>query len=959
MTEPKKANEAMPPEMVDLTPSDSVLSPSATRVETGTEEKHATVRTTRTLTGNTAAMSPSTTRDEPVAFEEIAAAPTTVESPQREDIEEIVEKMRDGAAGITPEMRAKVEAYYGRKAEEENLAPSADVVYILDKIALMSEEQAMEILVKAIDFHSIDPNFPGATMAKIKMLVQGQKASGLDPADYDFDLKTEAAIIHYHSPYPEVRSVTMPGDDPNTPCETFRAYFLGLIFTAGCTAINTFFSPRQPSIEIKAQVMQLLLAPCGKFMAKVSPDWGFTLRGTRYTLNPGPWTYKEQVLATIMFTIANNVGNVYYVYLVQRMPQYLGNTWVTFSYEIVLALATQFFGLGFAGLLRRFVVYPVTAIFPKVFPALALNRALVLPEKKGEVINGWKASRYRFFLTAFVLMFFYFWIPNYLFKAVRSFNWMTWIAPENFTLGMITGFWGGMGFNPLPTFDYNVAGSSILVTPWFSAIQQYSMRILSGLIIIGMYWGNMYWSAYMPINSNEAFDNTGVKYNVTRILNDDRTSINLDKYQEYGPPFFSGANVFGQGAWFAWYPMTLFSVTIQYWDSIKRSGIDMWKGIPHRKSIYESYDDPHTRLMSVYPEVPDWWFLAVLLTSLALGIIALQVWPVSLPVWSLFAVVGISAIMLVPSVLIMASANVTMGFNVLFQLLGGIWFVGNPEALILVVAFGQNFDAQAHDYMSDQKMGHYAKVPPRAVFRAQMIAVFINCFIFVGMLDWMVLNYNDGTLCQWNNAQHFVCTNAVLVYASSIVYGAFGVRNMFELYPVLPYCFLIGALVGIVWGVGRRFGGRLRSYLQRSSSERHFHSLDRWVLGPASHLYWFDPAVAWAGALNWTGGNNLSYATVGIYLSFFFMYHVKRHYGAWWEKYNYLLEAGFGVGIAISATIQTFGLVMTRTELPWWGNTVTMAGVDYRAYNQNATLLPLPEAGFFGPTSDQYPMRFS
>lgn len=295
----------------------------------------------------------------------------------------------------------------------------------------------------------------------------------------------------------------MPGDDPNTPCETFRAYSLGLIFTAGCTAINTFFSPRQPSIEIKAQVMQLLLAPCGKFMAKVSPDWGFTLRGTRYTLNPGPWTYKEQVLATIMFTIANNVGNVYYVYLVQRMPQYLGNTWVTFSYEIVLALATQFFGLGFAGLLRRFVVYPVTAIFPKVFPALALNRALVLPEKKGEVINGWKASRYRFFLTAFVLMFFYFWIPNYLFKAVRSFNWMTWIAPENFTLGMITGFWGGMGFNPLPTFDYNVAGSSILVTPWFSAIQQYSMRILSGLIIIGMYWGNMYWSAYMPINSNE------------------------------------------------------------------------------------------------------------------------------------------------------------------------------------------------------------------------------------------------------------------------------------------------------------------------------------------------------------------------------------------------------------------------------------------------------------------------
>lgn len=228
-----------------------------------------------------------------------------------------------------------------------------------------------------------------------------------------------------------------------------------------------------------------------------------------------------------------------------------------------MALATQLFGVGIAGLLRRFVVYPTTAIFPKVFPSLALNRALTLPEKKGEVINGWKLSRYRFFLYAFGIMFVYFWIPNFLFKAIRSFNWMTWIAPENFTLAMITGFWGGMGFNPWATFDYNVSGvDNFLITPWFSTIQQYGARVLSGLIIIGMYWGNMYWSAYMPINSNEAFANDGQRYNISKVLNERKNAIRLDAYQEYGPPFFSGANVFGQGAWFAWYPMTLFGVTV-------------------------------------------------------------------------------------------------------------------------------------------------------------------------------------------------------------------------------------------------------------------------------------------------------------------------------------------------------------------------------------------------------------
>ena len=65
-------------------------------------------------------------------------------------------------------------------------------------------------------------------------------------------------------------------------------------------------------------------------------------------------------------------------------------------------------------MLRRFVIFPVNAIWPKVLPALALNRALLVPEKKGEIISGWRLTRYKFFLLAFGAMFVYFWIPNTL-----------------------------------------------------------------------------------------------------------------------------------------------------------------------------------------------------------------------------------------------------------------------------------------------------------------------------------------------------------------------------------------------------------------------------------------------------------------------------------------------------------------------------------------------------------------
>lgn len=103
---------------------------------------------------------------------------------------------------------------------------------------------------------------------------------------------------------------------------------------AASTAVNTFFSPRQPAISISATVLQLIIAPCGYAMAKVLPDWGLTIFKTRISLNPGPWNYKEQVLATIIFSISNGPANTYYVYLVQQLPQYLGHRWVTFSYEL-------------------------------------------------------------------------------------------------------------------------------------------------------------------------------------------------------------------------------------------------------------------------------------------------------------------------------------------------------------------------------------------------------------------------------------------------------------------------------------------------------------------------------------------------------------------------------------------------------------------------------------------------
>lgn len=140
----------------------------------------------------------------------------------------------------------------------------------------------------------------------------------------------------------------------------------------------------------------------GHACARFLPDWGFTMFGKRHSLNPGPWTVKEQLLATIIQSAAGT-GN-YGGLLALRMPMFFNQKWVTFGFEICLGLANQVFGLGAAGLLRRLTVYPEQAVWPQSLPTLALVRTLIHHEKKrNEVISGWRISRWVCFIISTIV----------------------------------------------------------------------------------------------------------------------------------------------------------------------------------------------------------------------------------------------------------------------------------------------------------------------------------------------------------------------------------------------------------------------------------------------------------------------------------------------------------------------------------------------------------------------------
>ena len=140
--------------------------------------------------------------------------------------------------------------------------------------------------------------------------------------------------------------------------------------------------------------------------------------------------------------------------------------WLT-TISVTVALSTNFIGYGLAGLTRRFLVYPSQAVWPANLATIALNRAF--HAKSNDAANGWTVSRMRWFMYCFTAMFIYFWFPGYILQAMSYFNWITWIAPDNVKLAAIAGSVNGLGFNPLPTFDWNqlVVLVNPLINPFF------------------------------------------------------------------------------------------------------------------------------------------------------------------------------------------------------------------------------------------------------------------------------------------------------------------------------------------------------------------------------------------------------------------------------------------------------------------------------------------------------------
>ncbi|ANB15129.1 Opt2p [Sugiyamaella lignohabitans] len=567
-------------------------------------------------------------------------------------------------------------------------------------------------------------------------------------------------------------------------------------------------------------------------------------------------------------------------------------------------------------------------MWPTVLPTIALNRALVSEESK-IAVNGWKISKFKFFWMFFIGSFCYFWIPGYLFSALSNFDWMVWIKPDDLLLNTITGFYG-LGINPITTFDWNIISfNSPLVWPFYTQLNAYIGTAIAGCIIIpAVYYTNYKWTAYIPINTNSLYANDQTPYDVTQVL-DSKGLFSDELYQKYSPPYYSAANLVVYGAFFAIYPYAVIDQTLSNWTGIKGAFIDVYKGLIDRKrSNFHNQKDGFSQCMSHYKEVPDWWFFTVLLISLVLGIIFVEIYPTNTPVWGIFFALGINFVFLIPLTLIYSSTGFSFGLNVLVELIVGYALPGNGIALMIIKTYGYNIDGQSESYLSTQKMAHYTKIPPRAIFRAMILATFIQCFVSIGVVNFLIHKV-DG-ICNYeiqSTKEKFLCPSEKTYYSSSVIWGVIGPKLVFKsIYPILKWCFLIGALIPApIWYAKKRFPKQLK---------------------------YFHPVIVIGGFLNYAP-YSLAFYTPGIFASYAFMVHIRRRYFGWWERYNYVLTSALTAGVALSAIIIFFAVQYHPKSVSWWGTEGYANNTDLGL--GGAPRLTLAEGEIFGFPYGQFP----
>lgn len=128
--------------------------------------------------------------------------------------------------------------------------------------------------------------------------------------------------------------------------------------------------------------------------------------------------------------------------------------------------------------------------------------------------------------------------------------------------------------------------------------------------------------------------------------------------------------------------------------------------------------------------------------------------------------------------MIQAITNQQVGLNVITELIVGYALPGRPMAMMLFKTWGYITMSQALTFSADMKLGHYMKLPPRAMFAAQVVAASLAGTVQLLVQAWMFTHIED--ICEPDQKNGFVCRGTHVFGTASVVWGVIGPQRLFS-----------------------------------------------------------------------------------------------------------------------------------------------------------------------------------
>ncbi|CAL1709266.1 unnamed protein product [Somion occarium] len=682
-------------------------------------------------------------------------------------------------------------------------------------------------------------------------------------------------------------------DDPSLPVFTFRTVFLGVGLSAFGAVLSTIYTFKPQNATVSQLFCLIIAYVLGTAMAAIIPTKGYW----RY-LNPGPFNIKEHTAIVIMSSTASTVAIA--MEIIAALDLFY-DIHLNAAVAIFQIFSSQMLGYGIAGMLRTLLVYPTYAFYPTYISVVNLLQSLHF----GGTLNH---KRRRFFWIAFAGIFLWEWIPQYPFPLLTAISVICLI--DNGRSTFVRNLFGagssneGIGLLSFSTSWTLITQGNPLVWPLQTQVNSYIGMAIGYLVLTLAYYSNAFNGRDLVFMSTSLFGLDGRSYNQSAILTSEN-KLDTEKLAELGLPRYTSTYTISQMCYNFSLGAALVHVAIWYWKDLRRA----FGGFRFLKNG-QDIDDPHYQQMKKYPEVPQWWYLLVLVLSVAVGIgCSYTTGEALLPWWSVILFTVLSFVIAICLGFISATTGFTLSIKYAIQILAAFIHPGQPIANMYVNLYGNSTAFQTLYMLQDLKLGQYTKLPPRATFVAQMAGSILGSIFNYTMMTSIVSNNRDVLLDPVGTR---VWSGWIIQQynSSSVAMGTLG-KELFTLgkpYWLIPFSIFFGFFLPIPFWLIHRY----------SKPGSIISKVAAYINTPIIALY--------VGYLPYSvNGQWWSCFVIGLASQWW----ARKYRPRWFKSKNYLLSAALDGGsqvILFILSFAVFGASGNAVDFPnWWGNPANLS----------------------------------